>query len=537
MDTSRPQRPRSTRKPGKVADNIDAAEVLPDEPSPSPRDQGRVFDDLDLAAYVEELLSVKVDAIGTNLERTLSDRLVDLVETNQRLAESVEIVRGLVAAGGAPAPGADHDARTRVAMLEQRVATAEARATSLQEDVYRLRDERARLKSALDAVEERDRQAAEREEALRSEVRQNQVDLAGVRAELVTAERQLNEVRQNEQAARAEAARAREELAALRAERTAQRQSEESLPALREEIQGLRADEARLRDENKRLQDELARLRGREQSLQAHTEEIARLENVIATLQADLTNAREGPSSASTGLQTEREQTRDGDALVARCTAAEAARDEAVRAVQALSEELRAQRQLVDDQERQLRDLSNRRDALQAERDDLEARSLAPATRLDTIGDEVDGRVAAAQARQREAEERLTAIETELRVEIEALTSKKNALTETLRTYSDPDKFRDIKLRELHQSIETLRATMREKDNLLSESGKEQLLLGQELEKLRKEKYESQVLYERRIKELQESLQREIREKEKERDERHLLEEQLAKTRKKWPLW
>lgn len=537
MDTSRPHRPRSTRKPGKVTDKAEAAEVLPGDAPPSPRDEGRVFDDLDLAAYIEELLSVKVDAIGTNLERTLSDRLIDLVETNQRLAESVEAVRGLMGDGAPGASGGSEDARARIAALEQQVAAAEARAASLQEDVYRLRDERANLKSALEALEERDRQAGEREQALRNEVRQSQVDLVGMRADLAAATRQLNEARQSEQAARAEATRAREDLTSLRAERTAQRQNEDSLPALRDELQGLRASEARVRDENGTLQAELARLRGRENAMKGQAEEIERLENVITALQVDLTEARQTSSTATNGSQADRERAREGDALVARCTAAEAARDEAARAAQALGEELQAQRQLVEDKEREVHDLAARRDALQAERDRLEALALESATRLDTLGEEANGRIAAAQAEQRQAEERLTTLETELRAEIETLTSKKNALTETLRTYSDPEKFRDIKLREMHQSIETLRATMREKDNLLSESGKEQLLLGQELEKLRKEKYESQVLYERRIKELQESLQREVREKEKERDERHLLEEQLAKTRKKWPLW
>ena len=128
--------------------------------------------------------------------------------------------------------------------------------------------------------------------------------------------------------------------------------------------------------------------------------------------------------------------------------------------------------------------------------------------------------------------------EEELETQVESLTAKNKALTESLRSYSDPEKFTSIKLRELHQQLQSLEATMREKDRLLSEGGKDQLLLGQELEKVRKEKYESQVSFEKRIKELQELLARETREKEKERQERHFMEEQLAKiNKKKWPLW
>lgn len=99
---------------------------------------------------------------------------------------------------------------------------------------------------------------------------------------------------------------------------------------------------------------------------------------------------------------------------------------------------------------------------------------------------------------------------------------------------SDTEKLYEVRY-ELMRQIDALNATMREKDNLLQEAGKEQLMLGQEVEKVRKERYENQVIYERRIKELQESLKIESREKEKERQERHLLEEQLAKARKKWP--
>jgi hypothetical protein len=77
---------------------------------------------------------------------------------------------------------------------------------------------------------------------------------------------------------------------------------------------------------------------------------------------------------------------------------------------------------------------------------------------------------------------------------------------------------------------------MREKDRLLSESGKEQLLLGQELEKERKEKYEKQADFERKLRDLQGNLTRETRERERLMSERTVLEEQIAKySKKKWP--
>ena len=537
MDTPRSQRPRTTRKTAKSGDRADGTEALPQDASASSKSDGRVFDDIDLAAYVEELLSVKVEAIGTNLERTLSDRLIDLVETNQRLADNVEAVRRLLGEGGA----AQAVASGGQPRLEQKAAAAEERSATLQEEIYRLRDERAALKSAVESLTDRERQTCEREQAVRSEARQGQLDLVGARADLAAATRQLQEARQREEAARTEATRLKEELAVLRAERSAQRQTEESLPSLRDELQGLRATEGRLHDENASLKAEVSRMRGHEHSLKVQAEEIQRLENVIAALQQDLAEARRAPatatpSSADSTQALERERARhesESAALQQRCTAAEMARDEAQKA----TEELRLAHQGLESQLCEAAALASQLESLRAERDHYDAATRDATANLESVREDALTRVAAAEAGQRAAEERMQQLERELRAEVEALTSKKNALTETLRTYSDPDKFRDIKLREMHQSIETLRATMREKDNLLGESGQEQLMLGQELEKVRKEKYESQVLYERRIKELQESLQREVREKEKERDERHLLEEQMAKTRKKWPLW
>lgn len=545
MDTSRAPRARTARKTARPGDPSAPGQGGTDENRSAETEQQaagdkrrassgtgaqadapRVFDDLDLAGYIEEFLSVKVDAIGTNLERSVSDRLLDLVESNQKLLEGFSALREAMGSTArsevaANAESATDDLRTRLTAAEERVA-------AMQTEIYALRDERATLKSSVESLEDTARRATERESAVQAQHRQGEIDLVGARAELGAITRQLQEARQKEEAVRIEASRLREELASLRAESDARRETEKSqqsgASALREALeqasaveQGLRADLARLQDEVAALQAQAGEHSNRPDESPSHLATIDALKKQVAELQRLTEGA--GPIDAArlaTELDTLRQQAR----------AAERSRDEARNEVGSLRERERTLTEQLAARDASHATLENRISQLEA--GDKGTQADRP---------DLDQRVRAAEAAQREAQERLEVVEKELRAEIDQLTAKKNALTETLRAYSDPEKFRDAKLREMHQSIEAMRATMREKDNLLSESGKDTVVLGQELEKLRKEKYETQVLYERRIRELQESLQREIREKERERDERHLLEEQLAKSRKKWPLW
>lgn len=545
MESPRPQRPRSTRKAGKSPDKAEPPEVPAEEAGPRPKSDGRLFDDLDLAAYVEEVLSVKVDALGTNIERTLSDRLIDLIETQQRLADRVETMCGRLD-GQQTSSASTDDVRAQIERLHQQVASAEERAAALQDEVYRLREERATRDAVMASLEAREQEMRERENAVRAESKQSQIDLVGVRAELASVTRQLQETRQKEDAARADGVRAREELATARAERAAQRQAEEllegSAATLRNELSALRASEERLRHEVANLRAALGRAQGGAPVSAVELADTERLQRKIDRLQADLAEARRTPTAIdSAGAEqvqrAENERSRlerERNDLQTSMDDAAAQRDEAVRVADALRADVAALREQLQAKQHDHEDLLSQLTALRTAHDAGEARAEAMADRSSALDNEP--RVLAAEARASEAEDRLTRVEAELRAEIETLTARKNALTETLRAYSDPDTFRDVKLRDMNQRIESLQATMREKDHLLSESGKEQLLLGQELEKVRKEKYENQVHYERRIKELQESLQREVREKDREREGRHMLEEKLAQ-KKKWPLW
>lgn len=337
------------------------------------------FDHIDLAAFLEEFLSIKIDEVAGSLERTIGDRLLDLVEANQRLTECLEALT------------------TRGGTLPAEVA-----------------------EDPLPASNAHDDGAAERDD-MRECLRATAQDIELMRRENDSLRAQLREA---------------EKRAVLNASGVDEPQDKET--GLNEHVDEPQCETTGLKEH-------------------VLTEQVAVLQ------------------------KTAKEHTEERD-----------------RAIEAARE---------------------------------------AASRLSTLEEKMKKDIASAEARQHEAEKRLLEVERELRAEIEILNAKKSALIGTLRTYADPEKFHEAKLREMHQQIEALNATMREKDSLLQEAGKEHLQLVQELEKVRKEKYEGQVTYERRIRELQDSLHRETREKENERQERHQLEEHVARARKKWPLW
>lgn len=507
---------------------------------------GRVFDDLDLASYVEEFLSLKVDEIGANLERTMGDRLLDLVETNRSLLEKLErLERATEQKEAAPAP----DLQERLARLQemtekarrdagvavQRLSTLHDQNQSILEEVRRLQEQQqsqATDRSGNVAADQARRQ--EIEASLQGELAAFRDELAAGREERAALQAQLSEVGKKGEAYRADAIRAHEKL-------NQARERHES---------AVRALEVPLREENARLQATIEALRtelaealekaeqGHEMARDTAREEVLRSEKEITRLEDDLRRA----GDAFHGLQEENR------ALTARLEDAQKTEKQAgaARKLQEEVHRLREDNRLL--QERL-------EDAQKAEK---EAGGTARDTRLLLV--DLKEKLAAGKRRiaeleqgqkdladlNRSLQDELDKVrsepevdpgrEAELQAKVDSLVSKNQALTESLRSYSDPEKFTTLKLRELHQQLQNLEATMREKDRLLSEGGKDQLLLGQELEKVRKEKYEAQVGFERRIKELQEQLARETREKEKERQERHLMEEQIARTKqKKWP--
>lgn len=495
----------------------------------------RIFDDLDLAAYVEELLTVKVDELGTALERIIGDNLLDLVESNKKLLDRLSTLE--TAMRQAPSPAVAEAARdsvpaesaltdelkVQVSALQRQAASLEDNARGQQDEIYRLRDERSQLLADRATLQRQDELSREREQGLKESLEKARDELARLRSEGEHAVRKLDETSARESSVREETTRLRDELVGLRAE----------VSALKKEEEVLRAHETSLQDDLRKLQRENKRLIAEERTLRGNleargdrerelNEEILRLQESITAVKSESAALVEGRAGRADFEELQRLKLENQKLVLAqqglqsRLDKGQQQRLEITRAQDEASQEADRLQKLVRRNEETITRLEAQAAELHGDRD----RAQEESKRLQGVARDAEGRSQDLQSR------------------VDTLGAERDRLADQVHTLNDPEKFTNLKLKELHQQIVQLEATMREKDRLLGEAGKDQLLLGQELEKERKEKYENQVAYERKLKETQTSLARETREKDKERQERQLLEEQLAKyAKKKWPLW
>ena len=521
-----------------------------DDKLPSP---GLLYDGPEFASSIHELLSARFDALGSQVEHLLGERWKDGAAIQQALIEeraTLNAENSALKKQEARAVRRESALRAELAKLrsqiericnevskdrpdrlaidpqaeewKSRVATATEEARLAREEAARLRVEleasatfkESSVSSGDGAVEEF--HSLELTDSLQQERDALQQSLESLQQERDTLQQSLESLQQERDTLQ-------QSLESLQQERDTLQQSLESLQQERGQLQ--QALES-LQQERDNLQQALESLQQERDTLQQERgqlqQERGQLQQALESLQQERDELERGQSGLTGELPRLRGEVENlTDLTRVQETEITCARQEAKTLQQQLhAGEAASQRRILE--------LENHTEALETRSKDLKDRLDALETRRADLEQEID----------RFNQERSESGAAGLAAQIESLTAKNRALTETLRAYSDPERFTAIKLRELHQKQQTIEATMREKDRLLSESGKEQLLIGQELEKVRKEKYEAQVSFERKVKDLQETMARETREKEMERQQRHSLEEQLNKlAKKKWNLW